>query len=464
MVQAVAPIASLLFSVALLLVGHGLQSTIIPLASKAMEFQDLSIGLAASAYFAGFVMGGVISPHVVVRAGHIRGFAVMVSSMSAAALMHPILSDEYAWILFRFTTGFCVAGLYLIIESWLNEFADNANRGLIMSIYIVVNYAAFTAGQLLATLTDPENFFLFAIASIIISVAVMPVAMTKAAQPAPIAVVKLELSKVFRTSPASIVAALLVGCVQGAHLSFAAIYAVDKGYDPLSQAPIFAAILVVGGMLGQWPIGRISDRFDRRIVLLIISIFGIVGSLLIASFDKAPFMLLLLMGGFVGAMIMPAYSLAAAHGYDHAETDGHVKMAAGLLVAFGIGSTLGPFFTSIMMSYFGPDALFLFPAIILAFLCLYLTQRIVRKDAVQEEDKEDFDLAATSAAVGGIVTPELMSEEDRYVVVPDAWEQEQEEDDQGNGTDEANEESMTDDGEGSENNTTSGQADPERLE
>ncbi len=424
MVQAVAPVASLLFSVVLLLIGHGLQSTIIPLASKVMEFPDLSIGLAASAYFAGFVMGGIISPHLVVRAGHIRGFAVMVSSMSAAALLHPLLADQYAWILFRFTTGFCVAGLYLIIESWLNEFADNTNRGLIMSIYIVVNYAAFTTGQLLATLSDPENFFLFAIASIIISVAVMPVAMTKAAQPAPIAVVKLELFKVFRTAPAAIVAALLVGSVQGSHISFAAIYAVDKGYETLSQAPVFAAVFVIGGMIGQWPIGRISDRFDRRIVLLIISIFGILGSLLISSFDKAPFMLLLLMGGFIGAMVQPAYSLAAAHGYDHAETEGYVKMAAGLLVAFGIGSTLGPFITSIMMSYFGPDALFLFPAVMLALLCLYLVQRIVRKDAIQTEDKEGFDLAATSAAVGGIVTPELLSEEDKYVVVPDEWEAE----------------------------------------
>ncbi len=424
MVQAVAPVASLLFSVVLLLIGHGLQSTIIPLASKVMEFPDLSIGLAASAYFAGFVMGGIISPHLVVRAGHIRGFAVMVSSMSAAALLHPLLADQYAWILFRFTTGFCVAGLYLIIESWLNEFADNTNRGLIMSIYIVVNYAAFTTGQLLATLSDPENFFLFAIASIIISVAVMPVAMTKAAQPAPIAVVKLELFKVFRTAPAAIVAALLVGSVQGSHISFAAIYAVDKGYETLSQAPVFAAVFVIGGMIGQWPIGRISDRFDRRIVLLIISIFGILGSLLISSFDKAPFMLLLLMGGFIGAMVQPAYSLAAAHGYDHAETEGYVKMAAGLLVAFGIGSTLGPFITSIMMSYFGPDALFLFPAVMLALLCLYLVQRIVRKDAIQIEDKEGFDLAATSAAVGGIVTPELLSEEDKYVVVPDEWEAE----------------------------------------
>ncbi|SNZ20390.1 MFS transporter [Cohaesibacter gelatinilyticus] len=424
MVQAVAPVASLLFSVVLLLIGHGLQSTIIPLASKVMEFPDLSIGLAASAYFAGFVMGGIISPHLVVRAGHIRGFAVMVSSMSAAALLHPLLADQYAWILFRFTTGFCVAGLYLIIESWLNEFADNTNRGLIMSIYIVVNYAAFTTGQLLATLSDPENFFLFAIASIIISVAVMPVAMTKAAQPAPIAVVKLELFKVFRTAPAAIVAALLVGSVQGSHISFAAIYAVDKGYETLSQAPVFAAVFVIGGMIGQWPIGRISDRFDRRIVLLIISIFGILGSLLISSFDKAPFMLLLLMGGFIGAMVQPAYSLAAAHGYDHAETEGYVKMAAGLLVAFGIGSTLGPFITSIMMSYFGPDALFLFPAVMLALLCLYLVQRIVRKDAIQIEDKEGFDLAATSAAVGGIVTPELLSEEDKYVVVPNEWEAE----------------------------------------
>jgi MFS family permease len=427
MIQTVAPIASLLFSVALLMAGHGLQSTIVPLASKGLSFADFSIGLAASAYFAGFVLGGIITPHVVVRAGHIRGFAVMVSSMSAAALLHPLISDQYAWIFFRLITGFSMAGLYLIIESWLNEFADNANRGLVMSAYIIVNYAAYTFGQLLATVAEPEKFFLFAIASIIISVAVVPVAMTKAAQPAPIAVVKLELRKVFRVSPAAIVSATAVGLVQGSHVSFAAIYAVDKGYDSLSQAPVFAAILGIGGIAGQWPIGRISDRFDRRLVLIVISLLGIAGSFAITLVSGANFALLLLVGFLIGAMIQPAYSLAAAHGYDHASDSGYVRMAAGLLVAFGIGSSIGPTVTSLAMSAWGPEALFLLPSVVLAALCLFLAKRILTQEAIELDDKDDFEFASTTAAIGAVVTPELLSEEDKYVVVPDEWEASEEE-------------------------------------
>lgn len=422
MARMIAPITSLLLSVMLLLIGHGLQSTIIPLASRTLNFQDFMIGLAASAYFAGFVAGAIVTPHVVVRAGHIRGFAVMVSSMSAAALLHPLVANAEAWILFRFVTGFCISGLYLIIESWLNEFADNSNRGVIMSIYIVVNFAAFTGGQLMATITEPQTFHLFAAASIIISVAVMPVAMTKAAQPAPIAIVKLELGKVFRTSQAAIIAAFIIGMVSGSHLTFAPIYAVEQGYDARTQAPVFAAMLGLGGMLSQWPLGRFSDRVDRRLVLLIISVFGIAFSIGITLLHGANFYVFLAFGLLIGAVTQPAYSLAAAHGYDHANENGYVRMAAGLLVAFGMGSSLGPLITSILMQYGSRDALFLFPAVLLGILTVYLALRIMHKDAVNEDKKEDFDLASTAATAGAVVTPELLSEEDRYVVVPDAWE------------------------------------------
>ena len=422
MVKMITPVASLLISVALLLVGHGLQMTIIPLASRVLDFNDLMIGFGASAYFGGFVLGAFVTPHVVVRAGHIRGFAVMVSCMSAAALLHPLVTEAEAWILFRLVTGFCISGLYLIIESWLNEFADNSNRGVVMSVYIVVNYMAFTFGQLMATLTSPDGFYLFAAASIIISVAVTPVAMTKAAQPAPIAIVKLELHKVFRTSPAAIISALIIGMVLGSHLAFAPIYAVEKGYDPLLEAPVFAAMLGVGGMISQWPLGRFSDRVDRRLVLLIISGLGIVASIAITVLDGADFVLFLASGILIGAATQPAYSIAAAHGYDHANENGYVRMAAGLLVSFGVGSSLGPVLTSVLMHYISIDALFLFPAALLAVLVLYLAQRIVRKDPVRAAEKEDFDMASTSATLGGVVAPELLSEEDRYAVVPDAWE------------------------------------------
>ncbi|WP_316859252.1 MFS transporter [uncultured Cohaesibacter sp.] len=430
MAKMLAPIASLLFSVTLLLLGHGLQSTLVPLASRALDFSNFLIGLGASAYFVGFIVGGIVTPHVVVRAGHIRGFAVMVSSMSAAALLHPLVTHAEAWILFRFITGFCISGLYLIIESWLNEFADNSNRGVIMSSYIIVNFAAFTAGQLMVTLAQPEGFYLFAIASIIISVAVMPVAMTKAAQPAPIAIVKLELPKVFRTSPAAIVSAFIVGMVLGTHLAFAPIYAVEKGYDAIKQAPVFAAMLGLGGMITQWPLGRFSDRMDRRIVLLGISILGIFASIAITMLDGASFYLFLLVGVLIGALTQPAYSLAAAHGYDNAKENGYVRMAAGLLVSFGLGSSIGPSATSLIMPYIGADAVFLFPALLLGCLSVYLILRIRYKDPVREAQKEDFDLAATSAALGGVVSPELISEEDRYVVVPDAWEPQEEEPDE----------------------------------
>ena len=210
--------------------------------------------------------------------------------------------------------------------------------------------------------------------------------------------------------------------VLGSHLTFAPIYAVEKGYDPLSQAPVFAAMLGLGGMLSQWPLGRFSDRVDRRLVLLLISIVGVISSIGITLLEDTDFIVFLLVGALIGAVTQPAYSLAAAHGYDHANENGYLRMAAGLLVSFGVGSSIGPFLTSILMQYWSPDALFLFPGVLLACLSAYLAQRILRKDAVNEDEKEDFDLAATSAAMGAAVAPALPSEEDKYVVVPDEWE------------------------------------------
>jgi MFS family permease len=189
MLKTIGSISTILLAVAMIVFGHGLQSALVPLRAQVEGFGTLAIGISISSYFAGFVVGCLVGPFLILRAGHIRAYAAMVSLASAVALLHPLMINEAAWSLFRFITGFCIAAFYVVIESWLNERASNENRGLIMSTYVVVSLSGIMAGQFATAFASVEGFTLFIIASIVVSVAVIPIAMTTATQPAPITLV-----------------------------------------------------------------------------------------------------------------------------------------------------------------------------------------------------------------------------------------------------------------------------------
>ncbi|WP_150524392.1 MFS transporter [Roseibium sediminis] len=415
--QLIAPISALLMAVALVVFGHGLQSTLLPLTASEAQFSDLAIGMISSAYFAGLVLGCLGAPHLIMRAGHIRAFAAIVSLMSAAAIFHPILVDPVSWSVIRVISGFCLAGFYMIIESWLNERATNENRGTIMSIYIVVLFGATMIGQVSISTMDISSFVPFAVASVMASLAVMPIALTTTNQPAPIALVQFRPVKLYQTSPAAFVGSLLVGVANGTLWTLTPLYGTQIGLST-NQSAIFAAAIIAGGMLSQWPAGKLSDIMDRRIVLL--GLAALTAGVAVAIFLLNPtgFWVAAGFAFAIGIFSQPCYAVAVAHGFDYALPEDFVETSSGLLLAFGMGSIAGPLIASYLMGLTGPGGMFLMVAVVEVVLVGFLLTRLVARKAVEQEDKTDFEYA-TTAQVGTIITSEPLDVEADNVIPPE---------------------------------------------
>ncbi len=417
MVAAIGSIASLLVGVGFLITGHGLQFTLIPLRGAAEGWTAFEIGIVGSAYYVGFVVGCVAAPFVILRAGHIRAFAALVSLCAAVTILQAVVVAVVPWMLFRLIVGMTLSGLYMIIESWLNDRADNKNRGTIMSVYVAVTFGAITVGQLMVTMASPTTFTLFALASVMISLSTIPVALTKSAQPAPIAVARIRPRALYAASPVGIVGVTVVGVTHGAFWALAAVYAISEGLDT-SEVALFTGLSTIGGALAQWPAGRISDRVDRRVVLIGLLLLAAVVGLALAFVPIAGGLWIPLALLF-GMTTLPTYSVAAAHAYDHAPPGGYVATAAGLLLANGVGAIFGPILAAGLMENTSDAMLFLFIALCHIGLALFAIARMRTRAAPASAAKTEFDIAATSP-VGAVIPPEPLDPADEFVVVPAA--------------------------------------------
>ncbi len=415
MAATLAPITALLLAVGMMLLGHGLQTTVLPIRAEMAGFGDLQIGLMSSSYFVGFVIGCIMTPYAILRAGHIRAFAAIVSLASAAALFHAMFLQPWVWVLARAVSGLTVAGFYVIAESWLNERASNSNRGTIMSIYIVVNFTAISLGQLITNTLDIATFMPFAIASVVVSLAVVPVALTRSQQPAPIMLVNFRPRQLYKNSPSAFVAVAMIGIGNGAVWTLAPIFGTRIGLTT-HDAVLLATAIIIGGGLGQWPFGRLSDFADRRLILIGITAAAMLLSLVFAfAAPTSPAWLIGIAAAF-GVFSQPAYSIAVAHAFDYAEPDSYVETSSGLLLSFAAGSMFGPFLATLLMKEGGPNQLFVMVAMVQFLLIAYLVLRLRVREA--PEDKTDWDLGST-APVGGAITPEPLDVDDPDVYIPE---------------------------------------------
>lgn len=419
MAKMLASISALLLSVAFLVFGHGLQSTLLPLAANKADFSELAIGIVSSGYYVGMVLGCLGAPHVIMRAGHIRALAALVSLMSASAILHPVFVDPVAWFLIRVVSGFCLAGFYTIVESWLHETATNETRGTVMSIYIVVLFASMMIGQVSIAGMEITSFVPFAAASVAVSLAVMPVCLTTANQPAPITLVRFRPTKLYKTSPAALVGTLLIGVANGAMWSLSPLYGSEIGLTT-NQAAVYAASIIAGGMISQWPIGRLSDKMDRRVVLIALSVISAVIAVVIAVLPTSSFATALMLAMVIGVFSQPTYSVAVSHAFDHAAPEDFVETSSGLLMAFGLGSVAGPISASLLMLMSGPAGLYLLVAIVYSVMGAFILTRVFARSALDPEDKTDFEFAAT-AQVGAVVSPEPLDIEAANVIAPEEF-------------------------------------------
>ncbi|HNP65438.1 MAG TPA: MFS transporter [Woeseiaceae bacterium] len=398
MKSALAPVAALLIGVAILLTGQGLQGTFLPVRAAIESFPTLAIGIMGAAYFSGFTVGCLRGGNLVCRVGHVRVFLAMTALASAIPLMHGLILHPIAWGALRFATGYCFAVLYIVIESWLNDSSTVENRGIVFSTYTMITLTVMAAGQMMTLLYDPTGLQLFILASILVSLGAIPVALSTSPTPEQPHTVKPNLKRLFEISPSGTLGCLTSGLANGAFWALAAVFTVGIKGDT-SWAAWFMTATVIGGALSQWPIGYLSDRIGRRKVLLATALFGAgIAATMVYSFNELTLLRVNLLGAAWGAVAFPLYTLAVANANDYAETDEYVMVSSGLLLMYGLGAIVGPFIAAGLMTLGNPAGLFVFTGVIHLLLALYLVQRISRRESPSAEHHIEFRDALTAVA------------------------------------------------------------------
>lgn len=375
MIRSISAIAALLFAAAILYAGNGLQSTLLSVRGDIEGFPTTVIGLLASAYYAGFILGCRLVPGMIQGVGHIRAFVALASIASSSALAHILFVEPIAWGGLRFVTGFSFAGLTMVLESWINERATNENRGKILSVYRIVDLGAVTIGNGLLAIAPPEGFQLFILVSILISIALVPVALTRSSSPAPLETAKLDIVQLYKVSPVGAIGAAATGLANAAFWGMAPVYVQELGYGA-SAIAAFMSTAIIGAGLFQFPAGWLSDKIDRRMVIFASSLLGTGASALLAMFAGLSENAMLGFSFLFGAFIIPVFGICAAHANDHAAVGKAVATSGGLLLLYGVGSVVGALVGALVMSAFEPAALFWYIAGVYLVLAVFTLLRI----------------------------------------------------------------------------------------
>ena len=385
-----APVAALLVGVALLMLGNGLFLTLVPLRADLEGFGAAWIGVIGAAYSVGFVLGCYLVPPLVARVGHIRVYAAVAALAAIVPLLHVLALNPAAWIVFRAIIGLCIAGLYMVIESWLNGAATRRNRGTVFSAYVAIHLAAVTAGQYLLLLETPSSSKLFSLATILFALAVIPVCLTRSPSPPLPVKARPDLRKLWRNSQVSVVGCLTNGMANGAVWSLAAVYAKELGLSVTGIA-VFISVAIVGGAVVQYPLGRLSDRLpDRRWLIAAVCAVAAVAGIVLLSASGLPVLVVYAANFLFGAAAFSIYGFAVAHANDHADPEDFVEISAGLLVIFGVGAVAGPLVASVLMELFDPGFLFLFTGILHASVALWVLRRTKQRRPIAPGDREDY--------------------------------------------------------------------------
>lgn len=393
---ALAPVSALLLSVSILLMGNGLQGTLLPIRANLEAFSSISLGLLGTAFFLGFTLGCFHGPLLVHRSGHIRVYLAMTSVASVVSLLHAIYVDPAVWWILRAVTGYCFAVLYIVIESWLNARSDNRTRGTVFSIYTAINLTVITAGQMMLALSDPHAFTLFAVASILVSLAALPIAFTVKASPAATELVRPRLRKLYAISPVGVAGCFAVGLANGAFWALGPVFAQDDGFS-LTEIAAFMSAVVLGGALVQWPLGSLSDRMDRRIVLAGAAAVAMVAALAIMLAPVSDKMIVVLIGAVFGAGAFPLYALSVAHANDYGDPSECVEISSGLLLLYGVGAAVGPLPAALWREVTHAPTLFFFTAAVHAAFVAYTIWRMSRREAAPAEERAVFSDIAIAA-------------------------------------------------------------------
>ncbi len=388
---------ALFLGMLLLMVGNGLQGSLLGVRGGLEGFSTFEMSVVMSAYFAGFFGGSRMAPAMIRRVGHVRVFAALGSLISAVLILFPVLADPVAWALLRVTIGFCFSGVYVTAESWLNNAASNDNRGKALSVYMIVQMAGVVAAQGLLALGDPSGFVLFIIPSVLVSISFAPILLSISPTPAFQQTKPMSLSELFRVSPLGCVGIFLLGGVFGAQFGMASVYGTEAGLE-VRRISAFLGTLYAGALVFQYPIGWLSDRMDRRGLILAVALVGGLFAMLGAALGSV-FAVLLVVAFVVGGMSSPLYSLLIAYTNDFLDPDDMAAASGGLVFLNGLGAIAGPLIAGWLMGQAGPGGFWLLIGVLMLALAGYALYRMTQRPATPVEEASAYLGIAPTASV-----------------------------------------------------------------
>tara|TARA_R110002049_G_scaffold300240_1_gene490942 strand:+ start:186 stop:1406 length:1221 start_codon:yes stop_codon:yes gene_type:complete len=362
--------AALLLSVTLLQLHSGAMGPLDALAGLGYGFSSTQVGLLGSAHFVGFFMGCWWAPRLLGAVGHTRGFAAFAALGTIGALAHPIFVGPYAWALLRVMTGLAVAGCFTIVEAWLHAKVTNANRGRVLGAYRVVDMGASFVAQLLIGVLDPLSYISYNIMAILSSAAILPLMLTRSVPPSLPEAPRLRPIKTILLSPLAAAGVVVAGITSPAFRMVGPVYGQEVGLRA-DQIALFLATAVAGGALSQIPAGWLADRFDRRHVLIGISLAAVAVCLATAFFGQVSPGIVFVAAFLFGVTTFPIFSISSAHASDFAAVEDMVEVASSLMFLYGIGAIASPLLASVLIDNYGASSLFLMMAVAHIFLSLF---------------------------------------------------------------------------------------------
>ncbi len=401
---------ALLIGMLLLMLGNGLQGTLLGVRGGIESIDSATLGYVMSAYFVGFLAGSQITPILLRRVGHVRVFAAFGSLVSAAFILYGALVHPAAWMALRLVVGLCFSGLYVVAESWMNDSATNETRGQALSIYTIVQMLGMILGQLLLNVGDPAGYELFILLTVLVSISFAPILLSTSPAPMHQTTARMNIAELINASPLASIGMILLGGIYSILYAMAPVYAVAKGLS-VADVSIYVTMIFTGGMVLQYPVGWLSDRMDRRHLIIALTAAGCFAAIF-GSFFSNNFPVLLATALILGGTSTPLYSLLVAHANDYLPTEKMPAASGGLMFLNGSGAMGGPIIAGFLMTNFGNHWFYITIAVLMLAVCMYGLYRMTQRDTVDiDEQAPMMPITARTTAVMTEVATEIAIEQ-----------------------------------------------------
>ena len=398
---------ALLFGMFLLMLGNGLQGTLLGIRGSIEGMSPQTMSWVMTGYFVGFLFGSQLTPNMIRRVGHVRVFAALGSLVSACLILYAAWTNPYFWFLLRIIVGFCFSGIYVVAESWLNDSSSNETRGQTLSAYLIVQMMGIVLAQAVLNFADPSGYMLFIIISVVVSLSFAPILLSVSPAPQFQTSKRMTLSQLWSISPLGVVGQFFLGAIFAALFGMASVYGTERGLT-VKDISLFVAAIYFGGMILQYPIGWVSDRMDRRVLIFIVCSIGTFFSFAANLSDS--FIWLLIVAFIIGGVSNPLYSLYIAYTNDNLEHDDMASASGGLIFLTGIGAIFGPSIVGWLLDAYGAASYFWFIGTVMAIMGSYALYRMTQTSSTAVED------TSTYAPITPTSTPIAMELAQEYAI------------------------------------------------